>query len=235
MAEALKTVQNADEDPSPSTPSTADTAVPSSELFVCPILHPSYILRGKWNLEPFQNLYISSAWNLAHQGKFLDTSKKRDKANINPSIGDLLRFFNGISNRRNEDDRVVTVDIECAGEHLTKVGFCDVLTLESVIMTFRLKRGVLPDCTPSELKLRIEILYDALVNDRILKVFHNGASFDLNVLEDIGFVINGYIFDTMIGWFTAWPETPKRLEFVAGVFGVPKWKHLVEEEDDIAK
>jgi ribonuclease D len=107
--------------------------------------------------------------------------------------------------------------------------------MRSIIIQYRLKRGKLPTYSHKELTLKIELLYDFLADENIAKIFHNGASFDITVLEEIGFTVNNYIFDTMIAWHTAWPETPKRLEFVAGVFGIPKWKHLAQDDDDESK
>lgn len=58
--------------------------------------------------------------------------------------------------------------------------------------------------------------------DRILrspakKVFHNGGTFDIPILEINGYEVNNYHWDTMVAQHVMWPELPKSLDYLASV------------------
>lgn len=131
----------------------------------------------------------------------------------------------------------VALDIECAGHHLRGVGLCKLSNLDYLWLPFR-SQGGQQYWTASALPRAVEWLYDLLADESIPKVMHNGQSFDVPYLEELGFVVRGYAeggADTMLMQHLAYPEQPKGLNYCATLYArLPQWKQLskVEEEED---
>jgi hypothetical protein len=88
----------------------------------------------------------------------------------------------------------------------------------------------------STLLVYIGFLYDVLADPNVPLVFHNGQAFDIPFLEAMGFAVRGYEWDTLLAWGYAWPEMPKRLEWLAGYLcGIPRWKGMIKEEEGADK
>jgi hypothetical protein len=128
-------------------------------------------------------------------------------------------------------DGCVAVDIECAGPHLTMIGFCRLSDMSSITVTFRGRGGEPTWESVTELRARVQFCYDLLADPEIGLIFHNGQAFDVPYLVEYGFTVEAYVFDTLIAQWAAWPEMPKRLEFVAMLYeGIPRWKHIISDE-----
>ncbi|MCI0557031.1 MAG: hypothetical protein MN733_00935, partial [Nitrososphaera sp.] len=56
-----------------------------------------------------------------------------------------------------------------------------------------------------------------LLASPIKKVFHNGGTFDIPILEMNGHHVENYHWDTMAGQHVMWPELPKSLDYLASV------------------
>jgi len=205
------------------------------ELWIAPILHPAYILRGKWALDPFQPTYLATAKRLA-AGEYrpLDINEPPPGADLHPTQDSLLDWRRGIEEIK-PFGRACVIDIENAGNHLTVIGCLRLCDSRSVILHFRGMGGALSGPSYSELRFRIRFLYELLADPEITLIFQNGCCHDIPILEGIGFRVEGYCFDTLVGAHAAWPECPKDLQFLAKTYPdepIPAWKHLIDAEED---
>jgi hypothetical protein len=209
--------------------------VADGSLVALPILHPAYILRGQWDKEPFQVLYLKRARAIA-EGSYeqLDPQEPPPAAVLYPDRRTLQDWRHCHNLYRG-----VSVDIETAGPHITIVGLCDTDSFEPIVLRFRAKGGDIWDNDPAVLSFKLEWLFDILSDPDIPLYFHNGQAFDVPRLEAAGFVVNGYYNlggDTMLMQGQAYPEAPKRLNFIANVYlGLTDWKYLVAEGEGEAK
>jgi len=191
-------------------------------MYVVPILHPAYILRGMWALDPVQPEYLALALALA-RGELTPPLVERapPHAIIEPTLEDLAQWKAGPAG--------VAVDIETAGPHLVCIGFARADDEAYICIRFR-KQGAKK--AYEDLMPYIEFAYDLLADPNVPKIFHNGQEFDVPQLVDAGFVVNNFNFDTLIAHHILWAEMPKRLEFLASAYcGVPGWKYLVNEDE----
>jgi hypothetical protein len=128
----------------------------------------------------------------------------------------------------------VVIDIETAGPMLLCVG---ILTLDeprtALVVPFRGEGGVPWYGDPADLKGVVAWLSRFLADPTIPKVFHNGQSFDVPYLQDLGFSVGGYEDDTLLMQHTAYAELPKGLEWCAVTYcGARPWKHLGKAEGE---
>lgn len=56
-----------------------------------------------------------------------------------------------------------------------------------------------------------------ILESRAKKIFHNGGVFDIPILENNGYRILHYFWDTMAAQHVMWPELPKSLEYLTSV------------------
>lgn len=194
-------------------------------MYILPVLHPAYLLRGKWGLEPAQIHSLRQAKALAEGAEYtpVDVSKAPEGSLLDPTLEEIERWFSELSGA------AVAVDIETAGEHLVCIGLCAVDQLCPIVIRIRRCGGELA-WSGSHLRRIVEHLYRFFAGT-IPKVFHNGQNFDVPYLERLGFVVNGYAFDTMLAHFVAYPEMPKGLAFLSGIYlQIPNWKYLVKPD-----
>jgi len=59
---------------------------------------------------------------------------------------------------------------------------------------------------------------DAIYRSRAQKIFHNGGTFDIPILEANDFVIENFFWDTMACQHVMWAELPKSLEYLCSVY-----------------
>ena len=195
--------------------------------YIIPIAHPAWVFRGNWAHSRLQPGFIAKGKEIAESGRYLAPNPEDYPANANlyPTIGDLHGFSNTLNS--------CTVDIECAGDYLVCVGLLNKETYSYTCVRFRQLGGDIYD--PNSLTARANWLFMALADGGIKKTFHNGQAFDIPYLENQGFVVNGFENDTMLqAHLTYGRELPKKLNFLALVIaGIPNWKTLVSEEDEV--
>lgn len=76
-------------------------------------------------------------------------------------------------------------------------------------------------------------LYRWLADPHLAKVFHNGVTHDVPILEDNGFEVKGTLWDTMIMAHHTYPEMRKGLSYCSTLYmGFPNWKVLLTEDDE---
>lgn len=201
----------------------AETSPPST-TYVVGLLHPAFILRGNWALEPLQIQTLKLVRRVLNgeTPEVHDFSKPHPNANLFPTLEELREWRAGFL-----PGDEVAVDVEAAGNVLTMVGMCRVRDLAHVAVWFR-QQGGEPWPHPDWSAL-VEWLYDFLADTSVGKCFHN-AAYDLDQLEDVGFDVNGFSYDTLLGMHLSFPEMRKRLESVTLLCaGFTGWKALLRD------
>lgn len=193
------------------------------------LLHPSYILRGQWALEPAQVLYLKRLrrWLAGEPLPSIKPTELPPGAIINPTLEQVAEYVYHPTIAEG-----VAVDIECAGNVLVAIGMCRVADEVPICVPFRRQGG--DPWWPSDMAEAILFHIDyVLGSTKIPKMFQNGAAFDIPMLESWGFTVNNYTFDTMIAAHTAFPEMPKGLQFLGILYGgMPLWKNMVKTAKD---
>ncbi len=133
----------------------------------------------------------------------------------------------------------ISCDIESAGTHIICIGLTQ-LCLPSgkigrtICVWFRKRGG---DCwwdsDNSDLRHIVGSLFVLFRDPGVGWVFHNGVTFDVPILEEIGFEIQGDLLDTLVLQHTAYSEMQKGLAFCATLWLWSKnWKVAIKEEED---
>jgi hypothetical protein len=198
---------------------------------VIPLLHPASVVRGQWAKEAAQEIYIqrTKAWNWPFDGH-IDLAKGPPGSVLFPSLANLNEF-------RAQVKDGVSIDLENAGKYTICMGLTalDMDTLEpgpSLCLRWRLAKGVRYWTWPDHLKAA-EWAYDLLADPTIAKVFHNGVTHDVPLLEADGFRVEGRLIDTMILMRLAYSEMQSGLQFCGTLWlGMPVWKSMLDEEDE---
>lgn len=206
-------------------------------IWVCPIHHPAYILRGKWGHRPAQPIYLERVKRTVESLKqgdtpeVVDVTKPAPGVLLGPTIDDVHRFIAGCG------PDGVTVDIETAGnEVLVCIGFCRMGDGEGIVIPFRRRGGAMywPDFTHH--RAATSAVYHLLADPTVPKVFHNGQAFDVPWLERQGFTVAGFGdltegVDTLVSQHSMYSEMPKGLQFCAILYeGLPAWKDTLDDE-----
>jgi len=195
-----------------------------SEVWIVPILHPSYIIRGNWKHDPAQSHILAMAAQLAY-GDYEppNIEDAPPDSNLDPTVEELYAWVDGM-------EQGVTCDIEAAGPHLVCIGFCKLDDLSTVVVRFRKKGAVMWDADWDVRRAKVEWVYGVLASPDIPKVFHNGQAYDIPMLTTMGFDVSNYAGDTMLMAHVAYPEMPKGLEYLGVLYArVPGWKHLTRD------
>ncbi len=133
----------------------------------------------------------------------------------------------------------IACDIESAGTHIICIGLTQ-LSLPSgeigrtICVWFRKRGG---DCwwpdDGDSLRHIVGSLYVLFRDPGVGWVFHNGVTFDVPILEEIGFEIEGELLDTLVLQHTAYSEMQKGLAFCATLWlWSDNWKVAIKEEED---
>ena len=209
-------------------------------LWFCPVIHPAAILRDQWAKEPAQKIA------LGRLADYVKTGSEPDPWDINepppnsclfPDIEDLRDFYRST---KDEGWDALSHDLENAGPHI----ICDGMTQlrldtgeigQSLCLRFRVRGGGLYWSSEQKLAEAAGWLWWVLADPEVAKVFHNGVTHDVPILEDIGFTVAGRLIDTMQMQHTAYSEMPKGLQYCATLYNeAPVWKALTDgdEEDE---
>lgn len=197
-------------------------------------------MRGLWAREPCQEVYLRRLHRWS-KGKIptplIDVSNPPPNTNIFPRKEDLDAFAEEFRPGADGFD-AVSIDIENAGPHIICVGLT-ALHLSSgsigrtVCLRFRRRGGGLWFRSRRELLEAVGWLDVLLSWSDVAKVFHNGVTHDIPILEELGFTVAGRLIDTMVLAHTCYPELPKSLQFCATLYlWSPCWKTLVDEKDE---
>ena len=193
---------------------------------VLPIQSPSYILGGNWAEEPAQVEYLKYAKELTNGLEHSRPDFSQPPPGVafiyQPTLTDLHKF------QANIGPGGVVVDIETAGDHLRLVGLLARDNLDYLGFPLRSQGGA-GYWSQSDLPAAVQWLWELLADPNVPKTFHNGSSFDVPMLERNGFVVSGYVFDTMLAAHVAYPGVPKGLEELTKVhLRAGGWKSLVK-------
>jgi hypothetical protein len=207
--------------------------------YLLPLLHPAAIVRGRWADEPAQIAYLRRlAKHLKEDTvpKLEDYTQTPPGGLMFPNLEDLATFRLTLQDL---SIPCVAYDIENAGPHMICIGMYG-LDLE----TWEVGAGL---CLPFKLqggrdywqhwKDHLEAtrwLGELLGDHGIASLFHNGITFDVPVLEELGFKVEGRMLDTMVMAHYLYPEMKKGLQYLSTLYlGAGVWKSLVEEEKDL--
>ena len=123
----------------------------------------------------------------------------------------------------------IEVPLEMAGQHIVCVGMCRIDDMQGVVVHFLDEQGK-AYWEPHEWE-HVRALLDRLLRDpAIPKVFHNDQAADILWLENNGFHVEGYAFDTLLAQHIAYAEMKrsKGLEVCARFYnGAQAWKWTV--------
>jgi uracil-DNA glycosylase family 4 len=188
--------------------------------WVVPTLHPAYILRGNFNLQPVLSWDIARAVRIAEQGyQHEDIRILEDPSvtewedwvnNYDPSQPLAFDIETPHKEGKDEDD----LDEDDPSTIILRVSFANSPT-----------RGVSVPWAPAYMP-RIRTLLGSFGE----KVVWN-APYDVPRIQYNGVDIRGLIRDSMISWHVLNSDLPKKLGFVAPFAwdGLPMWKHLSHE------
>lgn len=181
---------------------------------VIPTYHPSYIMRGKWNLARVVQLDILKALEVARDGaqKFL-----REKAYVlSPSWGEVHDFLEGW---RAAGKPPMGFDIETprageAGEAEDDLAFEDDASYQILMISLAwepFKAISIPWVEPF-----IGMVKEAFKEDASFLVWN--AKFDVPRLLAAGVHFGGEVIDVMLAWHWLEPALPMGLKYVATFF-----------------
>ena len=199
-----------------------------------PIVHPSAIVRGQWHEEPAQVSYLKRLVSFHHGWRPLDVEKPPADCIVRPSIAMLVLFDQYIQEGQWD---CLSIDIENAGDYIILVGLT-LMDLEaglvgpSLSLPFKGRFGERYWSRPDHDRA-VEMFGDWLADPRLAKVWQNGISHDVPMLEATGFEVNGEQWDTMVMSHYCYPEMRKGLQYNATLhLGMGNWKTMLDEDDE---
>jgi len=227
------------------------------QIWVTPILSPDSIRKGQWQKEQPQKTYLRRVKKVINKGDesypLMDINSPPPRTNLFPEPDEIENFVRetlngcndrlGFSNTKSERKcslwTHVSCDIESAGTHIICIGLTQ-LSLPSgeigrtICVWFRRRGG---DCwwpdDGNSLQHIVGSLFVLFRSPDVGWVFHNGVTFDVPILEEIGFEIEGELLDTLVLQHTAYSEMQKGLAFCATLWlWSANWKVAIKEEED---
>lgn len=199
-------------------------------VYVVPIVHPAAIVRGAWEYDPAQPKYLRRAWEIATSEEppnLLDVSTPPPGGKVAKTVHEVAAFLGDVL----IDGCAVACDIEGTGGVLIGIGFTRMDNLAGMYVPFR--DFAKPYWSEEDTHTAAEWVDRVLTSEDVAKIFHNGSSFDVPFLEEIGFVVNGYADDTMVRAWATYHEMPKSLQELAILYaGLNAWKHTSHVGDE---
>lgn len=158
----------------------------------------------------------------------LDPREPPPGARLWPSVGEIVDYLARV--------RSAALDIEWAGPHVVMVGLWGrgpYRELGGLTIRFRVDGRPNESWSYEEWRRVVRALYVWLADPGVTKSMQNGQSADVWMLERLGFVVNGYDFDTMLTMHVADPERTKGLEAMAtALCELPHWKWTAKGESE---
>jgi uracil-DNA glycosylase family 4 len=198
--------------------------------YVVPIMHPAAIVRGAWAYDPAQPRFLRRAWEIATSESppnLLDVSEPPPGGTVAKTVHEVAAFLGEVL----IDGAAVACDIEGTGGILIGIGFARMDNLASLYVPFR--DFATPFWSEEDTHTAAYWVDRVLSEPKVEKIFHNGASFDVPFLEEIGFEVRGYGDDTMVRAWSLYHEMGKSLQELAILYaGLQAWKHTSHVGDE---
>lgn len=195
--------------------------------------HPSYIMRGKWNLVRVFQMDLLKAVNAAKYGRV----QRKRRYVLHPSAMDFVKFIADYKLTCELDPTTtLAFDIETPyGDDLDKdaevVALEDDPTYEILRISFSYREGeaiTMPWIEP------YKTLAKGLLGMDRPKTSWNGAAFDIPRLEANDVQVNGEHHDAMHAWHCLEPALPMGLKYVATIYcpDMEPWALLSSKEPE---
>jgi hypothetical protein len=206
--------------------STAGQIIRHGSAYVVGLLHPAFILRGNFGLEPLQIQTLKLVRRILDGWcpDVYDFTQPYPGAQLYPTLEELRAWRAGFA-----PGEEVILDVEAAGRVLRMIGLCRLSDLAYVAIWFRAEGGE-PWPYPDYAGV-VEFLYDLLADESVPKLAHNHF-YDWEQLEEVGFEVNGTGMDSLLALHIGYPEMRKRLESVSLLCsGISGWKAYLRSPD----
>ena len=201
---------------------------------VIPTFHPSWLMKGENAIvmEPFINYDIGKG---VLESKTHEYLPPKEDFNISPTLEEIQAI-----GKLALAERSVAVDIETSGGTWWNtaplcIGFYFKGADCAICVPF-LGKGGIEIWSDDDRDKVVEAVWEILADERICKVFQNG-NYDVKVLENVGFTVNNFGFDTMIAHHAIISEkgVPHDLAFIGSIYTpFPYYKDDVKGEDNFA-
>lgn len=189
--------------------------------------HPAAVLR-QWELRP---IVVMDLMKAKRESEYGELRRPQREIWIDPTIDDIIEF----RRRYIEGCRILSIDIETSGTHITCIGFSprrDLALVIPFVDTRRADRSYWSDATSEGIVWRIvrEILGDR----RIRKLFQNGM-YDIAFLwRSVGIVVMNANEDSMLLHHSLQPESLKSLGFMGSIYtDEGAWKQMRKGNETI--
>ena len=216
--------------------------------WVLPIIHPASIVRGRWHEEPAQIVYLKRLASILrgeNTPPVDDVDSPPPNTLLWPSLTTLKEFNDELTQEIDELYglywNTLSVDIESAGPFVTLIGITALSTTRGEVgptlsLPFRIQHGQNYWPTWEDHLSATTYLYSWLANPELDKVFHNGITYDVPILEEHGFIVLGELWDTMVMQHYMYPEMRKGLQYCATLYtGALYWKGMLDPDKDEAE
>ena len=206
--------------------------------YITPIMHPKDIVRGQWSLELGQERTLQRI-RKNPEPEVQDVNQPPKGSIPFPTLGEISRFGREVVGLR---EPAVSLDLETVGDDwiicagLTAVDLVDCSLGSSVCIHFRVQGGGLYYDRRDDFVRVVGYLSNLLVDSNIAIITHNGALFDIPILERLGFQVNGRLIDTLGIMHCCFSEMPKTLQFTCTFWnGTGVWKTMLKDDDGTDK
>ncbi len=182
------------------------------EGFKClPTYHPAAVLR-QWELRP---VAVADLIKVRRESAFPEIRRPHREIWIEPSVGDIHAFVE----RHIKDCRLLSVDIETAGNQITCLGFAPTPQLAIVIPFHDGRRKGRNHWESKDIEHAVWKLIKTVLEDATIpKLFQNGL-YDIAFLwRAYGIGVKGAAEDTMLLHHALQPESLKGLGFLGSVY-----------------
>lgn len=179
-------------------------------------LHPSFIVRGNWELLPILKADLKKANSFV-------TSPQPNYI-INPTIDQLNDFKDSL-----DHDEILAFDIE---NTYSGALICISFASKDTTICIPLQNGYNPYWKTNEDEMEaVKVIADILESD-IPKVAQNMIH-DISHLQELGFIINNVNDDTLVAHHVVYPELPHRLDFMSSIYtDIPFYKHMLRDNEN---
>lgn len=176
-----------------------------------PTYHPAAVLR-QWELRPTTVMDLVKA---GREAAFPEIRRPEREIWIDPTLEDIREFK---VKHLDPADRIA-VDIETAGNQITRIGFAPSRRL-ALVIPFTDSRRVGRSYWPSkEAELEVwNVVREVLGDRRTVKVLQNGLYDIAFLLRSVGIAVYGPLEDTMLLHHALHPESLKSLGFLGSIY-----------------